>query len=74
MKFNFYYIFALRKKKGGCISPLTAMPANFIHFQQKVDIKNVLESSGQLKKVLFTRFYPHSSIFIFTQCNAIAYI
>ena len=43
----------------GSIFPSTA--PNFIHFHQKVDIKSVLESSGQLRTVLFTKFYPHSA-------------
>ena len=58
----------------GSIFPSTAMSSNFIHFHQKVDIKSVLQSSGQLRTVLFKRFYPHSSIFIFAQCSAIAYM
>ena len=56
-----------------CIFVSTAMPPNFIHFYQKVDIKRVLESCGHLRTALFTGFYLQSTIFIFTQCNAIAY-
>ena len=53
---------------------LTAMPPSFINFHQKVDIKSVLEICGHLKTALFTGFYSHSSIFIFTQYNATAYM
>ena len=62
------------KKKCGHIFPSTVMPPNFIHLHQKVDIKSVLESCDHLKTALFIRFYSHSSIFIFTHCNAITYM
>ena len=42
------------KKKCRCTSPSTAMPPNFIHFHQKIDIKSVLESCDHLRIALFT--------------------
>ena len=45
-----------------CTFPSTAMPPNFIHFHQKVNIKSVLESCDHLRTALFTGFYPHSCI------------
>ena len=39
-----------------CIFPSMAMSPNFIHFNQKVHIKSVLENYSHLRKALFTGF------------------
>ena len=39
-----------------CIFPSMATPPNFIHFNQKVHIKSVLENYGHLRTASFTGF------------------